>query len=272
MPARAARALTESSRPLDRRILTRSVLGLNSNRTGTIPDKSYSERSAAATKCSASLSVLRTGSFFNFPFLLFIVFDFLSVHIACTDWPNEDGLAAPAKRKHHKNMASGGTPPNGLKALLRFRMPRIREQCYRPAKDRLDFRDRNAMALAFVPVAIIPVNPGRGKVHDLVYDCTYKCQSYSMRLARPQDFSDAHKPRSRRKRSIGAAELMARMRDSRTPVHWKPHFSSTRREAGLLTRAPDISVSCSRSPKAWSIRARAASVAKPRPQYATPSQ
>src|ERR1700722_9270588 len=77
MPARAARALTESSRPLDRRILTRSVLGLNSKRTGTIPDKSYSERSAVATKCSASSSVLRTGSFFNFLFLLVIVLDFL---------------------------------------------------------------------------------------------------------------------------------------------------------------------------------------------------
>ena len=65
---------------------------------------------------------------------------------------------------------------------------------------------------------------------------------------------------------FNVGELMARIRDSRTLVHWKPHFSSTRREAGLLTRAPDISVSCSKSPKAWSIRARTASVAKPRPQ------
>src|SRR5579862_2034166 len=266
MPARAARALTESSRPLDKRILTRSVLGLNSNRTGIIPDKSYSERSAVATKCSASSSVFRTGSFFNFLFLLVIVFDFLCMHIACTDRPNEDGVAAPAKRKHHKNMPSGSTPPNGLEALLRFRMPRIRQQRYRSAKNHLDFRDRNTMALALVPVAMVPFKPGRGEVHELVYDCTYKCQSYSARLARPQLFNDAHRPRSSRKRSIGAAELMARMRDSRTPAHWKPHFSSTRREAGLLTRAPDISVSCSRSPKAWSIRARAASVAKPRPQ------
>src|SRR5580704_5883479 len=266
MPARAARALTESSRPLDRRILTRSVLGLNSNRTGTIPDKSYSERSAVATKCSASSSVLRTGSLFNFLFLLFIVLDFLSVHIARTDRPNEDGIAAFAKRKHHENMPSASTPPNGLEALLRFRMLRIWVQRHRPSKNLLDFRDRNTMALALIPVAIIPVKPGRGKVHDVVYDCTYKCQSYSARLARPQDFSDDHRPRSSRKRSIGAAELMALMRDRRTPVHWKPHFSSTRREAGLLTRAPDISVSCSRSPKAWSISARTASVAKPRPQ------
>src|ERR1700730_13218084 len=115
MPARAARALTESSRPLDRRILTRSVLGLNSKRTGTIPDKSYSERSAVATKCSASSSVLRTGSFFNFFFLLVIVVD---------------------------------------------------------------------------------LNPDRREVHERVYDCKYKCKSYSARLAPPQLFSDAHRPRS----------------------------------------------------------------------------
>src|SRR5580704_15176055 len=185
MPARAARALTESSRPLDRRILTRSVLGLNSKRTGTIPDKSYSERSAVATKCSASSSVFRTGSFFNFLFLLFIVLDFLSVHIACTNRPNEDGTAAPAKRKRHKNVPSGGTPPNGLEALLHLRMLKIWEQRYRSSKNRLDFSDRNAMALALVPIAMVPVKPGRGKVHDLVYDCTYKCQSYSARLASP---------------------------------------------------------------------------------------
>ena len=36
----------------------------------------------------------------------------------------------------------------------------------------------------------------------------------------------------------GAEELSARMRQRPTPVHWKPHFSSTRREAGLVTRAP----------------------------------
>src|SRR5713101_4535721 len=43
--------------------------------------------------------------------------------------------------------------------------------------------------------------------------------------------------RSSRNRSTGTDEAMARMRHRPTPVHWKPHFSSTRREAGLLTRA-----------------------------------
>ena len=64
--------------------------------------------------------------------------------------------------------------------------------------------------------------------------------AHATRLTRPQAFSDSHKPRSSRKRSTGAAEWMARMRVSRTPVHWNAHFSSTRRDAGLLTRAPGL--------------------------------
>ena len=43
-------------------------------------------------------------------------------------------------------------------------------------------------------------------------------------------------PRSSRKRSTGADEWIERMRHSPTPVHWNPHFSSTWRDAGLVTR------------------------------------
>ena len=64
-------------------------------------------------------------------------------------------------------------------------------------------------------------------------------------LARPlflfelaQFFSDDHTPRDRRKQSTGVDEPSARKRCSCTPLHWKPHFSSTLREAGLVTRAP----------------------------------
>ena len=81
------------------------------------------------------------------------------------------------------------------------------------------------------------------------------------RFAAPQLFSEAHRPRSRRKRSIGAELESARMRSRPAPVHWKPHFSSTRRDAGLVTRAADWIASQSRSVKAWSITARTASVA-----------
>ena len=55
----------------------------------------------------------------------------------------------------------------------------------------------------------------------------------------PQLFSEAQMPRSSRKRSTGAEEWIARMRHRPTPVHWKPHFSSTWRDAGLVTRADE---------------------------------
>src|SRR6185312_2048997 len=80
--------------------------------------------------------------------------------------------------------------------------------------------------------------------------CGHRRLPQAAPLNRPHDFSDSQSRRSSRKRSAGAAELMARTRDRRTPVHWKPHFSSTRRDAGLLTRAPACSVSCCSSPKA----------------------
>ena len=39
-------------------------------------------------------------------------------------------------------------------------------------------------------------------------------------------------------RSDGTDALIDRIRISPTPFHWKPHFYSTRREAGFVTRAP----------------------------------
>src|ERR1700751_487411 len=87
-----------------------------------------------------------------------------------------------------------------------------------------------------------------------------------------QFFSDDHTPRERRKQSTGLEEPNASKRCSSTPLHWKPHFSSTLREAGLATRAPDFITSMSNSSKVKSITARAASVAKPCPQCSTRSQ
>src|SRR5688572_17354566 len=84
---------------------------------------------------------------------------------------------------------------------------------------------------------------------------------YDTRLALPQLLSEAHRPRSKRKRSIGTELRSARMRGSPAPVHWMPRFSRTRRDAGLVTRAADWIGSQSRSVKAWSITARTASVA-----------
>src|SRR5271155_3530682 len=157
-------------------MLTRSVFGLNSKRAATIPDKSYSERSAVATKCSAASSVLRTGSFFNLGFLLFIVPDFLSMHIASTDWTNEGDVASLAQREYDQDVSSCSACSNRFEPLLRSGMDTIRKQSDRPSKNRLDLRDRNAMASTLVPVIVVPIKSRGGEVHDAVYDCTYKCQ------------------------------------------------------------------------------------------------
>src|SRR5437899_12719612 len=89
-------------------------------------------------------------------------------------------------------------------------------------------------------------------------------QDYRSRLVElPQFFSDDHTPRVRRKRSTGVEDPSASKRCSSTPLHWKPHFSRMLRDAGLATRAPEISCSASNSSKKKSITARAASVLKP---------
>ncbi len=52
---------------------------------------------------------------------------------------------------------------------------------------------------------------------------------------------DAHSPRSMRKRSIGAELAESFDAGGRpAPDHWKPHFSSTRRDGGLVTLAADL--------------------------------
>src|ERR1700710_23811 len=87
-----------------------------------------------------------------------------------------------------------------------------------------------------------------------------------------QFFSDDQTLRERRKQSTGVDEPSASKRCSSTPLHWKPHFSRMLRDDGLATRAPEIRCSTSNSSKVKSITARAASVAKPWPQWSTPSQ
>src|SRR5262245_61860446 len=75
-------------------------------------------------------------------------------------------------------------------------------------------------------------------------------QAYITFFIRPQVLSADQMRRSSRKRSIGADDLIELIRYRPTPVHWNPHFSSTRREAGLVTLAPACNASCERSVKA----------------------
>src|SRR5215207_8214368 len=74
-------------------MFTRASFLSNSNRTGLKPDRSYSVKSAVATKFSACLSVLNLGIFF------FIVLHLLPMHVAGADWSNEALAVACSERK-----------------------------------------------------------------------------------------------------------------------------------------------------------------------------
>src|ERR1700710_1815430 len=115
------------------------------------------------------------------------------------------------------------------------------------------------------------MGPGLRRDDDSLWSMIFATQ-LGCRVELFQFFSDAQMPRDKRKRSTGLDDPSASKRCNSTPLHWKPHFSRMLREFGLATRAPDIKCSISNSSNAKSITARAASVAKPWPQYSTPSQ
>src|SRR5271166_1813675 len=106
MPIRLARPRTASSNCSGKRRLTDAFFGFNSKRITWPPERSYWLRSAAATKSSASLSVLNVGIVF------FIVFHLSLVHITSTDGAQQDALAAVAQREHHKRFATLRRAPN----------------------------------------------------------------------------------------------------------------------------------------------------------------
>src|ERR1017187_8301371 len=101
MPRAEARFLTASSKGFGRRMLSCAVFFSNSNLTGVRPERSYSLRSAASTKRSASSSVLKVGIVF------FTAHNLLPVHVTGGNRANQvlpatlpdgedqkDGLAA----------------------------------------------------------------------------------------------------------------------------------------------------------------------------------
>src|SRR6266852_1520276 len=119
-----------------------------------MPDRSYSVRSAFSTNSSASLSLLKRGSFF------FIMLHFPLVHAPGADRPDESFAAPRPKREHDEISATLSSPADCLEALLGFRVQRIRKDSDWPAKYVFDRRRRNAMLLALGPVALIPVKSG----------------------------------------------------------------------------------------------------------------
>src|SRR5438270_372350 len=107
MPALAAEALTASSNGLGNRMLTRSLLGWNSNKMLRNSERSYSVKSALATNSSASSSVRSCGSFF------FIMVDLLPTHVAGADRPDyrlvithPQGQRRSARRAHPQSSQS----------------------------------------------------------------------------------------------------------------------------------------------------------------------
>src|SRR5215813_13120776 len=112
MPRALARAFTASSNDFGTRILSCSLFFSNSNRTGFRPDRSYSVRSAVATKRSASASLLKVGIFF------FIVPDLLGSHVPGADRTDEPFPALFPDRKDKEHAPALLRLAYGFHALL----------------------------------------------------------------------------------------------------------------------------------------------------------
>src|SRR5665213_2895621 len=147
-------AFTASSNGRGRRIFTRSLFGWNSKRIICPPDRSYSVRSEFSTNSSASLSLFSVGSFFNF---FLIVFNLLPVHVAGAQGADKCIAAFLAQGEDDQHRSSCICPSNRLKPFLDPRMGGIGEHRQRPAEQALDRGLRNAVFLAFLPIALVPV-------------------------------------------------------------------------------------------------------------------
>src|SRR5580704_2974947 len=110
MPARFARLRTAVSSFSGSRRLTDLSLGRSSNRMSRPPERSYSVRSAVATKSSASLSVLNVGIGF------FIIRDLLAMHVTGADGAQQlaDRTATPSEHDECSTPVQGRS--NGWKA------------------------------------------------------------------------------------------------------------------------------------------------------------
>lgn len=91
MPTRFALMRTSFSNSSGRRRLIDVSLRFNSKRIGTMPEKSYTLRSAVSTKASASSSVLKSGNFY------FMSCYLLCVHIPRTDRSYQNRFTIPVE-------------------------------------------------------------------------------------------------------------------------------------------------------------------------------
>src|ERR1700722_975479 len=97
-------------------MLTRSLFGWNSNRTGRISDKSYWVRSASATKASAASSLRSSGSF------RFIVIDLPSVHVPGADRADQPPAAPRSDCEDDEHVSTRPRASDRLEPLLGHRV------------------------------------------------------------------------------------------------------------------------------------------------------
>src|SRR6478752_1829788 len=117
MPRSSALAFTACKSCSGRRMFNWADFGAISNRIGWKSEKSYSDRSAVATKFSASSSVLNSGNFFSLA--LAITHDLLVVHEARADRTDQFSPFILAKRVDPENETSRFIPAHRPKSSLR---------------------------------------------------------------------------------------------------------------------------------------------------------
>src|SRR6266568_3573843 len=142
-------------------MLTRSLLGWNSNRIVRRPVRSYSVRSALATKSSAASSLFNFGSFF------FIILDLLRVHVTGADRANERFVDTLPQREHDQNVPPLAGPADRLEPRFAARVSGIGKYRDRPLKHRFDCCSRDAVLPVFPAVRLIPIKSGNQWVHPL---------------------------------------------------------------------------------------------------------
>src|SRR5580704_4222448 len=161
-------------------MLTRSLFGWNSKRTNCPADKSYSVRSEFATNSSAALSLRNFGSFFS---LFFIVLNLLPMHVTGTQHTDMRSLAPHAQGEHDKHAAPGIRPPDRLKPFLDPRMRGVPEHKKRSAKQALNLGKRNAVLLALLPIALVPLKIRNVQIHLVItFFCTPICQYIRLKI------------------------------------------------------------------------------------------
>ena len=108
-----------------------------------------------ATKRSAAASLVKVGIFF------FIALDLLRLHVPGAERADEPCSVARPDREDEEHAPPFLRFPSRSHARLGVRRRRSGQEHQRAREEIFNLRNRNAMPLAFVPVASISLNPRR---------------------------------------------------------------------------------------------------------------